>query len=822
MPNRSPNSDDLLTQLLDVAIPLPVHHAFTYRVPDDLHGAVGVGKRVLVPFGRRRLTGYVLGFASQVPKAAAVKSILDVLDDRPLFPEAMVPFFLWVANYYLHPIGDVIQTALPSGLTVAELSIYRLTEAGRSMLKGGKLEAPIRQLFEAMDGVGRKFAFLSKKSKGELGRSKLNTWISKGWVVQYTALKGDRTRPKTQRFVKAASFDGEIARISTQRKTILAAIETNGAMSVQELKTIVPTAANLVRAMAKDHQVILEDRTVYRDPLGAPIAPDQPPELTPEQRAAVQKMGPALGKGFETFLLSGVTGSGKTEVYLHLAQQALQKQMAVLVLVPEIALISQMERAFRARFGNQIALLHSGLSNGERYDQWLRIARGETCIAIGARSAIFAPFDRLGLIIVDEEHDDSYKQEGSLRYHARDLAVVRAQMDRAIAIVGSATPSTQSAYNVEIGKYRQVSLHERIDNRCLPDILVQDLAQVKEEQGLRRFVTPQLIEAMEVCLSRGEQVLLFLNRRGFASILVCEGCGAPLLCDRCDISLTYHKGINAYKCHHCGLSRPAVNCSCSRCGSPRIKRLGLGTEKVESKIQSLFPQARVARMDRDTTRRKGATVRILKALRERQIDILIGTQMVAKGHDYPHITLVGIVCADLSLSMPDFRAGERTFQLLAQVAGRAGRGTSPGKVILQTYNPHHFSIQAARNQDYRSFYRQEIEFRKALGYPPFSRMVQVRIQGKDKARTANYVKQLGRRCRQLQKSHPNFTDVELMGPVEAPLSRIADHHRWQLLIKCPNVRPLHGFLRELLYGDNAMIKKKGISLAVDVDPLFLM
>ena len=822
MPNRSPNSDDLLTQLLDVAIPLPVHHAFTYRVPDDLHGAVGVGKRVLVPFGRRRLTGYVLGFASQVPKAAAVKSILDVLDDRPLFPEAMVPFFLWVANYYLHPIGDVIQTALPSGLTVAELSIYRLTEAGRGMLKGGKLEAPIRQLFEAMDGVGRKFAFLSKKSKGELGRSKLNTWISKGWVVQYTALKGDRTRPKTQRFVKAASFDGEIARISTQRKTILAAIETNGAMSVQELKTIVPTAANLVRAMAKDHQVILENRTVYRDPLGAPIAPDQPPELTPEQRAAVEKMGPALGKGFETFLLSGVTGSGKTEVYLHLAQQALQKQMAVLVLVPEIALISQMERAFRARFGNQIALLHSGLSNGERYDQWLRIARGETCIAIGARSAIFAPFDRLGLIIVDEEHDDSYKQEGSLRYHARDLAVVRAQMDRAIAIVGSATPSTQSAYNVEIGKYRQVSLHERIDNRCLPDILVQDLAQVKEEQGLRRFVTPQLIEAMEVCLSRGEQVLLFLNRRGFASILVCEGCGAPLLCDRCDISLTYHKGINAYKCHHCGLSRPAVNCSCSRCGSPRIKRLGLGTEKVESKIQSLFPQARVARMDRDTTRRKGATVRILKALRERQIDILIGTQMVAKGHDYPHITLVGIVCADLSLSMPDFRAGERTFQLLAQVAGRAGRGTSPGKVILQTYNPHHFSIQAARNQDYRSFYRQEIEFRKALGYPPFSRMVQVRIQGKDKARTANYVKQLGRRCRQLQKSHPNFTDVELMGPVEAPLSRIADHHRWQLLIKCPNVRPLHGFLRELLYGDNAMIKKKGISLAVDVDPLFLM
>jgi primosomal protein N' (replication factor Y) len=822
MQNRSPDSDDQLTRLLDVAIPLPVHQAFTYGVPEDLHAAAGVGKRVLVPFGRRRLTGYVLGIASQAPKAAPVKNILEVLDDRPLFPEAMVPFFQWVANYYLHPIGDVIATALPSGLTVAELSLYQLTEAGRRTLKEGKLEASARQLFEAMDGLGRNFSFLSKKSKGELSRSKLNRWISRGWVARYTALKGDRTRPKTQRFVKPAPFDGEITRISTQRKTILDALETNGAMSVQELKTIVPTAANLVRAMAKDQQVIFEDRTVYRDPLGAPIAPDQPPELTPEQRAAVGKMGSALGKGFETFLLSGVTGSGKTEVYLHLAQQALQKRMAVLVLVPEIALISQMERAFRARFGDQIALLHSGLSNGERYDQWLRIARGETCIAIGARSAIFAPFDRLGLIVVDEEHDDSYKQEGSLRYHARDLAVVRAQMNRAVAIVGSATPSTQSAYNVEIGKYRQVSLHERIDNRSLPQIVVQDLALVKEEQGVRRFVTPQLIEAMEACLSRGEQVLLFLNRRGFASILVCESCGAPLLCDRCDISLTYHKGINAYKCHHCGLSRPAANSCCSRCGSPRIKWLGLGTEKVEGKIQSLFPQARVARMDRDTTRRKGATVRILKALRQRQVDILIGTQMVAKGHDYPHITLVGIVCADLSLSMPDFRAGERTFQLLAQVAGRAGRGTSPGKVILQTYNPHHFSIQAARDQDYGAFYRQEIEFRKALGYPPFSRMVQLRIQGKDKTRTAHYVKQLGRQCRQLQKSHSNFKDVGVMGPIEAPLARIADYHRWQLLIRCPKPGPLHGFLRDLFYGDNPMIKKKDISVAVDVDPLFLM
>jgi primosomal protein N' (replication factor Y) len=822
MQNRSAHGGDQVAPFIEVAIALPVHHVFTYGIPDALNHAVGVGMRILVPFGRRRLTGYVLGFTSQAPKAVVVKDILDVLDGRPLFPPSMVPLFQWVSNYYLHPLGDVIQTALPSGLTVTELSLFSLSDDGRRMMQDGHLDGFTRRLFETMDGVGCKLALLSRKSEGTLRRAKLNSWVAKGWVVRKLTLPRNRTRPKTQRFVSMVPLQGDV-RVSKQRKIILDALQAHGAMSIEELKCRISTAASLVRAMVKDHQVILEERVVYRDPLGAPIAPDHPPDLTGEQNAAVEIMGRALGRGFQTFLLSGVTGSGKTEVYLHLAARALQQQMAVLVLVPEIALISQLERAFRARFGDRIALLHSGLSNGERYDQWRRIARGDIPIAIGARSAIFAPFDRLGLIIVDEEHDDAYKQEGSLRYHARDLAVVRAQMDRSVAVLGSATPSVQSTYNVDVGKYRQVCLHQRIDHRCLPEIVVQDLTRLKEERGLRRFITPQLFEAMTDCLSRKEQVLLFLNRRGFAHILICGDCGAPLLCDRCDISLTYHKGIHAYQCHHCGLSRPAAGCLCSRCGSGHIKRLGLGTEKLESKIQSLFPQARIARMDRDTTRRKGATVRILKSLRERRIDILIGTQMVAKGHDYPYITLVGIVCADLSLSMPDFRAGERTFQLLAQVAGRAGRGTSPGKVILQTYNPHHFSIQAARNQDYGAFYRQEIQFRKALAYPPFSRMVQVRIQGKDKAGTARYVKQLGRMCRQLQQSNAIFKKIELLGPVEAPLARIADHHRWQLLIKCPDVKPLHGFLRELLYGSNkAAAKKKAVLVAVDVDPLFLM
>ena len=544
-------------------------------------------------------------------------------------------------------------------------------------------------------------------------------------------------------------------------------------------------------------QVKVVSETVYRDPFGSAIVPDQPPQLTSEQQSALDTMGPMLGQGFQTYLLSGVTGSGKTEIYLHLARMALDRQLSVLVLVPEIALINQMERSFRARFGDLVAVLHSGLSNGERYDQWQRIIEGNATIVVGARSAIFAPLADVGLIIVDEEHDDSYKQEGALRYNARDLAVVRAHQQGAIAVLGSATPSMQSAFNARSGKYQQINLFERVDNRTLPEIMVEDLTTVREERGIHRFITPVLIEAMQETLARKEQVLLFLNRRGFAGTLVCAVCGAPMRCDRCDISLTYHQRTNAYKCHYCGFSRPSVT-PCSQCGSPRIKRLGLGTEKLEAKIQSFFPTARVARMDRDTTSRKGTLVRILKNLRDRRIDILVGTQMVAKGHDFPNITLVGIICADLSRSLPDFRAGERTFQILAQVAGRSGRGRSPGRVILQTYNPDHFSVEAARHQDYDAFYRQEITFRKALGYPPVTRMIQLRITGKDKDATFGWADKLGARCRELTDSCKTFAEVQILGPAEAPLHRIADQFRWQLLLKGHRTDVLHALVGEIV------------------------
>ncbi len=806
--------------LIEVAVALPVYGTFTYQVPDPVFDQIAVGKRVLVPFGRRRVTGYTLRVGCPAPQAA-LKSISDILDETPVFPIQMLPFFQWMADYYIHPLGEVIETALPSGINLAEQVRYTLTDAGRREMPDQRFQQWEQAIFQSLSqGPGTLFT-LRRVGGAQFSQAVLANWQKRGWLEQRRTLAGGRTRPKQVRLVAQNPLFVNQEKLSAPRRAIWDALSANGPMVMADLKMVVPTASSLVAAMVKEGQVMAREEIVYRDPLGAPITADQAPELTAEQLRAVTTLGAALGKGYQTFLLAGVTGSGKTEVYLQLAAKALQLGLAVVVLVPEIALISQTERAFRARFGETVALLHSGLSDGERLDQWQRIRRQEVSIAVGARSAIFAPFAEIGLIIVDEEHDDSYKQENPPRYNARDLAVVRGQQQGAVVILGSATPSLQSAFNAQSGKFGRINLYERVDGRMMPQVHVEDLTALREEQGMRRYLTPVLFTAIQETLARNEQVLIFLNRRGFANTLVCATCGQAQRCEHCDICLTYHQQRNAYQCHYCGFSRAAVT-RCGRCGSDRIQRLGLGTERLEVEIRKRFPEARVARMDRDTTRHKGSLVKILKALRERKIDILIGTQMVAKGHDYPHITLVGIICADLSLSLPDFRAGERTFQLLAQVAGRAGRGQSPGRVILQTYNPLHFSITAAREQDFEAFYRQEIEFRKALGYPPITRMIQLRISGRQKAQVADYASQLGERCQRLLPQCNTRSPLQVLGPIEAPLARIANQYRWQILIKGHHSNALHGYVRQVLFGPDGMAGKGSVSVSVDVDPVFLM
>ncbi|MEN8782661.1 MAG: primosomal protein N' [Desulfobacterales bacterium] len=816
MPDLTPDRLDTI----EVAAALPVYQTFTYSLSDDLIGLATPGMRVLVPFGRRRVTGYVLGF-QRPPQQIEIKSVLDLLDDTTLFPETMVPFFRWIADYYIHPIGEVIKCALPGGLNSFDFATMSITDAGRRALqtKATEIETKVLKLVE---NGNRRLTDIGSALKGRMPYAVFDSLQRRGWVSIGRELRGDRIRPRSEVFVAPAPAAPDPGPLTGQRKKIWECVTAAGDISIRNMQTDLRTTRTTINAMVESGYLSLSSRPVYRDPFGDAVSPDIALALNSDQHAVVDKVTDCLGQGFAAFLLAGVTGSGKTEVYLQLAAAVIGRGYPVLILIPEIALISQIERRFRARFGDRVAVLHSGLTAGQRYDQWLRIRRGEVQIAIGARSAVFAPFNRIGLIVVDEEHDTSYKQEGHLRYNACDLAVVRAKLDKGLVLLGSATPSIQSYYNASQKKYVELTLGKRVEERSLPEITVVDLRKTRDLRGSGRFITAELHQAMTDSLARGEQVLLFLNRRGFASFPVCRDCGESIKCKNCDISLTLHRQANAFKCHYCGFMRPATTV-CDKCGSAHIKNLGLGTEKVESSVAELFPAARVARMDRDTTSRRGAIVRILKDLRRRRIDILIGTQMVAKGHDFPFITLVGILCADLSMSFPDFRAGERTFQLLAQVAGRAGRGDRPGKVILQTYNPEHFSILAAQKQDFRAFYRQEIVFRRALKYPPFSRIIQLKIAGRDKPQTETLARSLGEACRRLgQQDEVLRKSVEVMGPIEAALARIAGKYRWQILLKGQRAGTLHRFVWRVMTENPALFNRRGVTVAVDVDPFFMM
>ena len=821
--SKNPKSMTPEDSYIEVAVALPVYKTFTYSVPQALTAFISAGKRVLVPFGRRRVTGYILGAACQSINPGEIKHILDVLDEQPLFPRSMIPFFRWVSDYYKHPIGDAIKNGLPGGLTLYDYASITMTEEGKLALQKDQATPAEKIVLNLLEGGPTRLQNLNQNLHVDISAALIQSLKHKGWVLNIRELKDAATKSRMERFVSLTDAQLPCNGLSKSSRQILELLKSEGETAATELKKRVPTASRLIRTLENDGHLRIRNKRIYRDPFGESINPDHAPVLSLEQQKAVSRITALLDHGFATFLLQGVTGSGKTEVYMQVAAATLDKGKCVLVLVPEIALITQMERRFRARFGERIAVLHSGLSAGERYDQWSRILQQKADIAIGARSAVFAPFSQIGLIVVDEEHDTSYKQESNLRYHARDLAVVRAKLNDCVALLGSATPSIQSHYNASARKFIEVNLQKRIKSRPLPEIKIIDLRDSMGYRGLRRFITPQLHQAIKDTLLRNEQVLLFLNRRGSASFALCRSCGQPLRCKHCDISLTFHQQANAFKCHYCGFSRAAAVVRCDHCGSVEIKKLGLGTEKLEATIQKLFPHARIARMDRDTTTKKGAIIKLLKGLKDQTIDILVGTQMVAKGHDFPTITLVGIICADLSLNFPDFRAAEQTFQLLAQVAGRAGRGASPGSVILQTYNPDHFSILAAKDQDFKSFYPQEMSFRKALGYPPFSRMIQLKISGKDKLRTQAQAKRLGDLCHSLKIKNPSrYSSIELMGPIASSLSKIAERYRWQILLKGLRAKALHQFVSQLLFEHPTLFNNRSVRVVIDVDPVSLL
>ena len=826
MPAMKILSDQAKSPLyIEVAAALPLYLTYTYLIPDHLQNLAVSGKRVLVPFGHRKITAYIIESDSRAPDLQ-VKAILDILDEKPLFPQNMIPFFKWMSHYYKCPLGEVIKSALPGGINLNEYKTFEITLQGHDALEKEVPASEELKILRFLKSHSKPVTIrqMIRLTKQPVSMGMIQKLETRGWITGRKIMKGGTARHRMVKYVSMVnpSYSGVGKTRESVKDKMLEEIREHGEISLEILKKKFSSAYRLVKDLQKEGILSVFLKKEYRDPLGEPIAKDRPPKLNREQEEVVSEVLDKTTAGFNTFLLTGVTGSGKTEVYLHLAAEMISRGKSVLVLVPEIALISQMVRRFRARFGDSLAILHSGLSDGERFDQWDKIASEKVTIAIGARSAIFAPFKNPGLIIVDEEHDSSYKQETRFRYNARDLAVVRAKQNNCTVILGSATPSIQSYYNVKTGKFIELVLKHRIEKRPLATTTIVDLRGKQSGKTLKRFITPELFKAMKETLEKKEQVLLFLNRRGFASYPVCATCGAAVQCKNCEITLTFHKSINCFKCHFCGYVK-ASSSHCPTCGSSKIMHLGLGTEKVEETIKSLFPNARTKRMDHDTTRRKDALANILRDLKNQKIDILIGTQMVAKGHDFPNITLVGIICADLSLSFPDFRAGERTFQVLTQVAGRAGRGEIPGEVILQTYNPNHFSIMAARDQDFKRFYAHEINFRKELTYPPFSRMVQFLISGMDKQKTGKFAAGFGDFLKGIQRSDSLYkNNVEIFGPIEAPMAKIAGNYRWQMFLKSVNPIPLHNFVDRLVQDNNIWLNNRMVKVAIDVDPYFML
>jgi len=814
------------TLFVEVAVVLPVIGTYHYQVPVHLRQKVAVGRQVLVPFGSRRLTGYVLGLATSLSDElqATVRDVLQVSSEESYFNEADLPFYRWLSNYYLAPLGEVIQWVLPGGTSSSTRRVASVTDAGELSLFQSKLGDDETAVLSLLREHPKQTLVQIRRLLPQYDVAKICRGLSrKGLLAWEDHLLEPRIRPRYLKVVSPLE-DMEWPNLEEQLKPkereILNILKEEGPCLLRDLQWRVGNGYYWVRKMADRGLISVRPQEVYREPIGEnSIEPRPKPKYTSHQKQAIEAISRALEqKQFSSFLLHGITGSGKTEVYMAAAAEAMRLGRQSLVLVPEIALTTQIESLFRHRFQSRVAILHSGLGSGERRDEWVRVRRGEVDVVVGARSAVFAPIDRLGLIVVDEEHDNSYKQERGLRYHGRDAAVMRAKMAGAVVVMGSATPALSSYYNALQGKFHLLNLPQRIDHRSLPKVTVIDMK--RQRQG--DLISHPLRQALADTLSARKQALLLINRRGYANFVLCRNCGYVIHCRNCAVSLTWHKTGEKLRCHLCGLAM-AVPPACPQCNGDTLKSFGFGTQRVEKEVKRLLPEARVNRMDRDTTRSKRAHRKLLNELRHGRTDILVGTQMIAKGHDFPNITLVGVVSADIALQWPDFRAAENTFQVLTQVAGRAGRGDSPGRVLVQTYNPGHYSIQFAKNHDYLRFFNEEMNFRQDLGYPPYRRLILFQLAGNVEEKTREAAQLLAVQCQKISRKRSELLqELEMLGPVAAPLGKVKGKYRWQLLLKSSKVASLIEAGRELVNWWHVELRGSGVSLTADVDPVSLI
>ncbi len=801
--------------LLEVALALPPFAVYTYRDPRR-DTRVAVGAQVVVPLGSRRIIGFVVGHPSDGPPE--VRDIEEVLEDEPALDAEVLALGRWAAAYYLAPLGEVLRAALPQGERAAAQRRARLTEDGRSFRK--RLEQGKAGLAGlALDQVDR--TLLGRLSsqrgvglralRGTVEERRLTDLIDRGWVEVGDEVTARSLGRQEIWAVKVASVPPVFGPRQQARQTVWDAIVTAG--GELRLSGLSPRERIAGQALAKAGLVRLEKRSssLFREST-APVA--TPPVLNPQQAEAVATM--AATEGFRAFLLHGVTGSGKTEVYLRLIEAVRGRGRGALVLVPEIALTPQLASRFRARFGDDVAVLHSGLAPAERRAAWRRLRAGEVGIALGARSAVFAPVPDLGVVVVDEEHDPSFKQEEGLRYNGRDLALVRAQRANAVAVLGSATPSLESYRQAQLGRYQRLSLPLRANPaaaaRPLPPV---DLVDLRREPPMADgLFSRRLLDAVKETVARGEQVILFLNRRGFAPLVLCRACGQSLRCHQCAVALTFHRAQQELACHYCGTTLRLPH-SCPACRLPRLEQLGTGTERVESVVREYLPDARVARLDRDTAGvgRQGALEAALAEVHEGRVDILVGTQMVTKGHDFAGVTLVGVLLPDQGMNLPDFRAAERTFQLLEQVAGRAGRAERPGRVIIQTYNPEHPAIAALPSHDYEGFVINELARRKEAGYPPFGRLVALRLEGPDPDAVAASAARVADRGRAI-----GGNEVRIRGPAEAPIALLRGQTRWQVWLSSEDRVALSICAQKAAAAGAA----PGVWVSIDVDPLSVL
>jgi len=820
----------------------------TYAIPPALEGRVQCGHRVLVPLRARRLTGIVTEVGEELDAGAgALKPILELPESHPLYDRAHLALIEFMAAYYMAPLGDAMQSVVPAAARIESRKLYRMA-AAPDALRAATL-APIERAI--MEALGRRA--MTARELARLGEprevaSSLVRLVAERIVETAEATRGRHRSANAVRLAPGALSSSAIKlRGANQREIVrLFAEAAPQALALEDLEEQVPGARAAVRALAG--RGVLEIDSAPRsvaapcpdaaESAGGAWASAAPGvgdfELMPEQAAAIETVMPAVTGAREgVFLLWGVTASGKTEVYLKLAAAALEAGRQVLVLVPEIALADQIVRSFRARFGPLVAIAHSAQNVAERWASWMAALGGQARIMIGPRSAIFAPLNGLGLIVVDEEHDPAYKQEEGIRYNARDLAVMLGRLAPCPVVLGSATPSAESFHNAQRGRYRLLRMSRRVMERPLAEVEIVDLrAEFKKDPsrgdgGAAKLEEPRavplsapLLNALRANLAAGGQSVVFLNRRGFHNFLQCHLCGVVISCGNCSVSMTFHLRDRSLRCHWCGARQPAPE-ACPECHGFGLVGQGFGTERLAEALAGALPQARIERMDSDTSGRRGVRLELVERLRRGEIDVMIGTQMITKGFDLPGVTLVGVVLADLGLNLPDFRAAERTFQLLTQVAGRAGRGERPGRVFIQTYAPHHYSIRAARDQDYERFIRRELRLRQELGWPPYSRMALVRIEGPDAAAVAAMAERAAGILRSENRDAKGET-MRVLGPAPAPIERLRGRYRWQVMLRSGEAAAMRAALASMQASLGGRDARGGVFVGVDLDPVNML